>query len=777
MTTSLDLEKYVEDVYLGLLQYSITGINDDKLDKSVLDIFEETMTNTVRYADNTMGSALNILSPELVSIVLINHSIQKTIIRSVNINKNALVSDKQILGLMAKQFGFDKLDIFLEDSQRQLLNKIGDLYQRKGTISKLVEVLQLLKLSNTRVIEYYLTLDKDLDELTFVALDKIGDVDRSLDYEEITEKDNNWFATEEEIRTQFIECPLSDPIKSPYFEIDTSLVYEGDNPANFASAIISSLRKRDELIYSDLPAEIPNIRIINDVKTGLSCSFIELILSIGVIFNKISGSAQPPHLDNYFKYGYNPVYFLDANQALEDIVNTPDPGLIDQIRIDSESVASTDRNTLVRRQVLDDKRALFYESKFNIGGTSNDITADVEVNLGVFNEPFSLALQALLNDPDTNVNELFIHYTRLLTSYLSVRYRDSNAVPIFNIDNITKAILDLINFLKPEYTTFLGATTTLTFKNFPDDVVPHHDGVGDLPFDPSGVSTVFLERTLLVPLNEIVCWTINFERLFEMDLVEESSISYQLKPPAEDVNIFLDEDVSWTIQFKIIEDYVHNIRYDIPNLEYDDASAFERPLRLFDTFTFFITMGIQFEIPLEEQTSLELFPFEIPEMMQLEELEPEFSIEFTVCQTTPTRPRYDIDTGDPIPSECANVYFFIRSGDQEIIIIEDGDGVIEIEQTISEDITLLDDTSNSGSFFLNFPPITETVWPIIYDSEHIETVYDFPNLNGRDPHVITVLEETIETLAFGELNDIPEITGTSTELFGIQESVNITIVP
>lgn len=565
-----DLEQYASNLIYDLLDYAINGTKATTTEPAIYKLYSETVTEVFNYANNTQTSKVNILSPELSTVCLIMFAINKTVIKTVNMNKNALTADPKILGLLSEQFGFDQLDVFGLDSQREVLNRIGDLYQRKGTNDKISEILQQLKLNNTKVYEYFVMKDNVFPyDLKLVALDKYGNEERRISYIDTTTEDNNWFLTDQEVEDILLENNYI--VKSPYFSVESELIYSNDNPANFSSAIISSLIRRDLLIRSSLPLNYPSIRIINDPKTGHQISFIENFYVICKIFQLVNGHSHIPVVNLYNLYGYTSTYFTDPNAALADVF-APDTGLIDQLQADFDSIASQTNDVLERRAILNLTASLFYESKFITIPNSNDPAYDADNKLFSINTPFALAIDYIIANPGPETPEsLLIHYTQLISSYLSVAYRNSNVTPIFNIDNLTDAMLDLIEFVSPVYTTFIGATTILTFKAFPQDCVPLTQGTID-GNDPSGVSLIEFEIDEDVIIEEnpiiIITWDVTDDVIIIDDGFElEYSIGMTFEVPLEELVTML---IVWDVEDR----YVKPITYDIWDLEYDDFPRF-----------------------------------------------------------------------------------------------------------------------------------------------------------------------------------------------------------
>lgn len=607
--SDFDLEKYTEDLILNLLSYAITGKKSGNIDSSVYDLYSETITATINYADKTQVSRVNILSPELTTVCLIMYAINKTVIKMANVNKNALTADPKILGLLSDQFGFDKLGVFGLQEQREVLNRIGDLYQRKGTVVKLEELLQQLKLNNTKIYEYYIREDNLTSDLNLVALNERGDVAREKSYDDITIADNNWFLTNQEVIDILAET--NDIVKSPYFSIESELVYSIDSPANYSAAIISSLIRRDLLIKSALPSQYPSIRIIHDPITEFNISFIELVYATSILFALGSGHFLIPTITGTFKtYGYVSTYFTDPNAAFDDVFS-PDSGLIDAIAADFASVASLTREVLERRDILNQTAALFYESKFISGMSSNEPTFNSATKLFAIHPTFKTALDFIINDPGAMSHELlYIEYSKLLSSYMSVAYRNSNVTPIFTIDNITDSMLDLIEYVTPAHSTFIGAATVLTFKVFPQDCLPLSQGLYD-GTDPTGISFIYFQVEEDVEVEEdvitLIFWDVN-DPGDTVNVIDDGfDITYLIALTFE---IPLDETSDMHINWEEWEHYVNPVTYDIYGLQYDDFPKFDVRKGLMDYYTMQIT-GFDFNesvLPISDNITIQLGP-------------------------------------------------------------------------------------------------------------------------------------------------------------------------
>lgn len=579
-----DLEQYASDLIYDLLDYAISGTKASTTNSKIYDLYSETVTEVFNYANKTQTSKVNILSPELSTVCLIMFAINKTIIKTVNMNKNALTADPKILSLLSEQFGFEQLDVFSLDSQREVLNRIGDLYQRKGTNDKISEILQQLKLNNTKVYEYFVMKDNVFPyDLKLVALDKYGNEERRISYIDTTTEDNNWFLTDQEVEDILLENNYI--VKTPYFSVESELVYSNDNPANFSSAIISSLIRRDLLVRTALPIDYPTIRVINDPMTGHHISFIENFYVICKIFQLVNGHSQIPVINLYNLYGYTSTYFTDPAAALADVF-APDTNLIDQLAADFDSISSQTHDVLERRAILNLTASLFYESKFITIPNSNDPAYDSDNKLFAINTSFALAIDYIIANPGPESPEsLLIHYTQLISSYLSVAYRNANVTPVFNIDNLTDAMLNLIEFVSPVYTTFIGATTILTFKSFPQDCVPLTQGTID-GNDPTGVSLITFQVNEDVEVEEnpiiIITWDTTDDVIFIDDGFElEYSIGMTFDIPLEEL-------VMMTIVWDHEDRYVKPITYDIYDLEYDDFPRFNVRNGLLDRPELFI---------------------------------------------------------------------------------------------------------------------------------------------------------------------------------------------
>ena len=78
-----DLEQYSENMIYDLLDYAISGTKATTTDSRIYDLYSETVTEVFNFANNTLTSKVNILSPELSTVCLIMFAINKTIIKTV----------------------------------------------------------------------------------------------------------------------------------------------------------------------------------------------------------------------------------------------------------------------------------------------------------------------------------------------------------------------------------------------------------------------------------------------------------------------------------------------------------------------------------------------------------------------------------------------------------------------------------------------------------------------------------------------------------------------
>ena len=208
------------------------------------------------------------------------------------------------LNEMILSFGFPYPTRIISNQNKALfLLDLVDLYKKKGTPESLARSLQYFGLQNIRVSEWWIHRKRSGE---FVARSKVilpktraNEPPIEIPYESFIANDPYWRLSLSDLEKEYLTSKISLPSLTPHFSIDASISISNVYP------VISIISKKMQESYEFWLTTGEQVRDIALTRYGINCSLLELILSIGYLFN-----GQNSNLGNtIYEYQYD----IDTN--------------------------------------------------------------------------------------------------------------------------------------------------------------------------------------------------------------------------------------------------------------------------------------------------------------------------------------------------------------------------------------------------------------------------------------------------------------------------------